>query len=84
MLKVLFSIVNSISSFSGLMSSNSRIVFVNNIAQSLEEFFLRAGIRKQYLIKIEKGEAKRVSTKHLFIFAEVFNVGPADLVKNID
>ena len=39
---------------------------------SLEEVSHKTGIKINYLKKIEKGEAKRVSTKHLFLFVEAF------------
>ena len=44
---------------------------------TLEEVSDKTGIKISYLKKIEKGEAKRVSTKHLFLFVEVFEVGPS-------
>ncbi|MBQ4646016.1 MAG: helix-turn-helix transcriptional regulator [Candidatus Gastranaerophilales bacterium] len=42
---------------------------------TFEEVSILTGIKISYLKKIEKGEAKRVSTKHLFLFVEVFEVG---------
>lgn len=44
---------------------------------SLEEVSVKTGIKISYLKKIEKGEAKRVSTNHLFLFIGVFNAKPS-------
>ena len=50
---------------------------------TLEEVSLKTGINIGYLKKIEKGKAKRVSTKHLFLFAEAFQAKPSSFFKNI-
>ena len=50
---------------------------------TLEEVSLKTGIKVNYLKRIEKGEAKRVSTKHLLLFIEAFQVRPIELLKDI-
>lgn len=50
---------------------------------TLEEVSDKTGIKISYLKKIEKGEAKRVSTKHLFLFMEAFEVGPSSFFEGM-
>ena len=50
---------------------------------SLEEVSVKTGIKISYLKKIEKGEAKRVSTKHLFLFVEIFKAKPSSFFDKI-
>ena len=50
---------------------------------SLEEVSHKTGIKINYLKKIEKGEAKRVSTKHLFLFVEIFEAKPSSFFEGM-
>ncbi len=50
---------------------------------TLDELSQKTGIRKQYLIKIEKGEAVRITASHLFIIAEGLNVKASILAKGL-
>jgi len=50
---------------------------------TLEEVSLKTGIKVNYLKRIEKGEAKGVSTKHLLLFMEAFQARPIELLKDI-
>ena len=43
----------------------------------------KTGIRKQYLEKIERGEAMGVRTGHLFSIAKALNVEPYILAKGL-
>lgn len=50
---------------------------------TIEELSLKTGIRKQYLEKIERGEAFGVRTSHLFIIADALDVPPHILTEGL-
>ena len=50
---------------------------------TIEELSTITGIRTQYLKRIELGTARRLNTSHIFIFAEVFNIKPHEIVNGI-
>ena len=73
-----------------MYNSNLLIQFGKNVQEirlkrnmSIEEVSFKTGINVRYLKKIEKGEAKKVSTKHLYLFIEVFKVRPELLFKDM-
>lgn len=50
---------------------------------SLEELSLKTGIKTGYLMRIENGTAKRLTCKHIFIFAEAFKIAPHKLCEGL-
>ena len=69
---------------------NSLAIFGKNVQKirlkrrlTLEEVSKKTGIKIGYLEKIEKGVAKRVSTKHLFLFAEIFEAKPSSFFEGM-
>lgn len=51
--------------------------------KTLEEISKRTGIRKQYLIRIEKGIAYGFSTKHFLLISEALKVSPDIFLTNV-
>lgn len=50
---------------------------------SIEELSMITGIRLQYLKKIEAGTAHRLTSTHVLIFSNVFNIKPNEVVSDI-
>ena len=50
---------------------------------TIEDLSKITGLRTQYLKRIELGIARRLNAKHIFIFAEAFNIEPHEIVNGI-
>ena len=50
---------------------------------SIKELSEKTKIRKVYLEKIEAGKAIGLSTRYVFVFADVFNIEPHELLERL-
>ncbi len=50
---------------------------------SIKELSNKTKIREQYLRKIEKGQAKKLATKHLFRISDALKINLSELLKGL-